>query len=136
MVLSVQCLLNACLLRAQERWLCAIMDSSSCDLALMWDQHLANVFGNEFISVRHFSFPSVLLELQRTWFIFGMGCSVFWMHSVTIPLEWIRVPFSLYHLQHLLSVLFLILLILTLVKWNFKVALIYISLIAKDIEYF
>ena len=46
------------------------------------------------------------------------------------------VPFSLEPLQHKLSSVFLILAILTGVRWNLRVVLICISLMTKDIEHF
>ena len=46
------------------------------------------------------------------------------------------VPFAPHPLQHKLSSLFLILAILTGIRWNLRVVLICISLMAKDFEYF
>jgi hypothetical protein len=47
-----------------------------------------------------------------------------------------RVPFSLHPRQHLLVVVFLMIAILTLVRWNLSVVLIYISFMARDGEHF
>jgi hypothetical protein len=50
--------------------------------------------------------------------------------------QWRSVPLSPHPGQHLLSLEFLILAILTGVRWNLKVVLIYISLMIKDFEHF
>jgi hypothetical protein len=49
--------------------------------------------------------------------------------------EYIGVPFLLYSCKHMLFFCFLIMSILTRVRWNLKIVLTYISLIAKDIEF-
>lgn len=48
---------------------------------------------------------------------------------------WIRFPLSMHLLQHSLPFVFLMVNILTRVKWNLKVVLIFISIVAKDFEH-
>jgi hypothetical protein len=50
--------------------------------------------------------------------------------------QWRSIPLSTHPHHHLLSLEFLILAILTGVRWNLKVVLICISLMIKDIEHF
>ena len=50
--------------------------------------------------------------------------------------QWRSAPLTPHPLQHKLSSLFLILAILTGVRWNLRAVLICISLIAKDVEHF
>jgi hypothetical protein len=62
---------------------------------------------------------------------FQSGCNSFQSHQ-----QWRSVLFSPHPHQHLLSPEFLILAILTGVKWNLRVVLICISLVDKDVEDF
>ena len=63
---------------------------------------------------------------------FQSGCTSFQSHQ-----QWRSVPFSPHPpCQHLLSSEFLILAILTGVKWNLRAILICISLKGKDVEHF
>jgi hypothetical protein len=62
---------------------------------------------------------------------FQSGCTSLQFHQ-----QWRSVHLSPHTRQHLLSPEFLILAILTGVRWNFKVVLICISLMIKDVEHF
>jgi hypothetical protein len=62
---------------------------------------------------------------------FQSGCTILQPQQ-----KWRSVPLYLHPCQHLLSPKFLILAILTVVRWNLRVVLICISLMIKDAEHF
>jgi hypothetical protein len=62
---------------------------------------------------------------------FQSGCTILQSHQ-----QWGSVPLSPHPCQHQLSPVFLILAILTHVKWNLRVVLTCICLMIKDVEHF
>ena len=62
---------------------------------------------------------------------FQSGCTSLQSHQ-----KWMSVPLSPHHHQHMLSLEFLILALLTGVRLNFRVVFICISLMMKDVEHF
>jgi len=74
------------------------------------------------------SMSNFLRNLQTD---FQNGCTSLQSHQ-----QWRSVPLSPHPHQHLLSSEFLIVAIFTGVRWNLRVVLICISLMAKDVEHF
>jgi hypothetical protein len=72
-----------------------------------------------------------LVFLRNLHIVFQSGCTS--LHSYQ---QCMRVPFSSHPYQHLLLVVFLMIVILTGVRWNLSVVLIYISFMARDHEHF
>ena len=78
------------------------------------------------------SFCSTMSNFLRNRQIdFQSGCTSWQSHQ-----QWRSVPLSPHPRQYMLSPEFLILAILTGVKWNLSVVLICISLMVKDVEHF
>jgi hypothetical protein len=59
-----------------------------------------------------------------------------WFYQRHSHQQWIRVPFSPHPCQHMLLLVFLMMAILTGVRWNLSVVLICISFMARDGEHF
>jgi hypothetical protein len=74
---------------------------------------------------------SMFRFLRSLQIFFQSGCTSLHSHQ-----EFIRVPFSPHLCQHLLLEVFLMMAILTGVRWNLSVVLIYISFMARDGEHF
>jgi hypothetical protein len=69
--------------------------------------------------------------LRSLQIFFQSGCTSLHSHH-----QWIRVPFFPHPRQHMLLVVFLMMAILTWVRWNLSVVLICISFMATDGEHF
>ena len=92
--------------------------------------HVGASFGN--MSRSGIAGPSCMSNfLKNLQTDFQSGCANLQFHQ-----QWRSVPLSPHPRQHLLSPAFLILAILTGVRWNLRVVLICIFLIIKDVEHF
>jgi hypothetical protein len=74
---------------------------------------------------------SMFRFLRSLQIYFQTGCSSLHSHQ-----QCKRVPFSTHPHKHLLIVVFLMMTILTGVRWNLTVVLICISFMARDVEHF
>jgi hypothetical protein len=74
---------------------------------------------------------SMFRFLRSLQIFFQTGCTSLHSHQ-----QWIRVPFPPHPCQHLLLVVFMMIAILTGVRWNLSVVLICISCMARDGEHF
>ena len=82
----------------------------------------------------------VYLKIEVDWFPFSWGATTLIL-TLALPVlyspqEWMNVFLTLHLCQHELSFILLIFAILMSVRWNLKVVLICISLMAKDVEQF
>ena len=92
-------------------------------VSLLKLEHLLGICTGEVL----LDLPVVLLRKRQT--DFQSGYTRLKSHQ-----QWRSTPFSSYPCQYLLSAEFLILAILTGVRWNLRVILICISLMTKDVE--
>jgi hypothetical protein len=74
---------------------------------------------------------SMFSFLRSLHIVFQSGCTSLHSHQ-----QYMRVPFLLHPRQHLLLMVFLMMAILTGVRWNLTVVLICISFMARDGEHF
>ena len=76
------------------------------------------------------------MTLLWPWSAYGCYDKWFKKSCLQSHQQWRSVPLSLHPRQHLLSPEFLMLVILTGVRWNLRVVLICIAMMTKDIEHF
>jgi hypothetical protein len=74
---------------------------------------------------------SMFRFLRSLQIFFQSGCTSLNSHQ-----QWIRVPFSAHPCQHMLVVVVWMMAILTGIRWNLSVVLVYISFMARDGEHF